>query len=96
MFELRKNNLICISIFVLLLKAVCIFAAVGDIVTVFLENGTEVRGLEQHTIYENRVYSAFKGIPFAEPPIEVLRFKVGEFKCFVNIPINQKQFKIHY
>lgn len=38
-------------------------------------NGS-VRGLKCTTIYEKKTYYAFRGIPYAKPPINELRFKV--------------------
>lgn len=35
-----------------------------------------VRGEKLLTLYENKEYYAFKGIPYAAPPINELRFKV--------------------
>lgn len=39
------------------------------------ENGL-VRGKKSFTFYEENPYFAFKGIPYAKPPINALRFKV--------------------
>ena len=41
--------------------------------------GGKVRGSKELTALENKEYYAFKGIPFAEPPIGNLRFKVYNF-----------------
>lgn len=35
-----------------------------------------IRGKSASTIFDNKLYYAFKGIPYAEPPIGNLRFKV--------------------
>lgn len=42
---------------------------------VYTENGG-LRGRQQFTLFENRPYYAFKGIPYARPPLAELRFKV--------------------
>lgn len=39
-------------------------------------NNGWIRGLQNHTLFENQAYFSFRGIPFAEPPIKNLRFKV--------------------
>lgn len=38
-------------------------------------NGS-VRGQKYTTIFEKKIYFAFRGIPYAKPPINALRFKV--------------------
>lgn len=43
--------------------------------TVETENGT-VRGILSETLYHQKQYYSFKGIPFAKPPVGELRFKV--------------------
>lgn len=46
-------------------------------------NGS-VRGLKCTTIYEQKSYHAFRGIPYAKPPINELRFKVSSSDCKLN------------
>lgn len=43
-------------------------------VTVQIENG-RVRGRRARTLFNNRLYYEFRGIPYARPPINELRFK---------------------
>lgn len=58
----------------------------------------QVRGQEEFTLFENKSYFAFRGIPFAEPPVGELRFKVkllidfffyifNVFQCFIKPPV---------
>lgn len=42
---------------------------------VHTQSGT-VRGRENVTLFDGRVYYSFRGIPYARPPINELRFKV--------------------
>lgn len=35
-----------------------------------------IRGRQNRTLFENKLYYSFRGIPFAKPPIKHLRFKV--------------------
>lgn len=52
--------------------------------TVFCDNSNAivdtssgpVRGKRFETLFKQRPYYAFKGIPYAEPPVKKLRFKV--------------------
>lgn len=46
-----------------------------------------VRGRSNRTLFENRLYYSFRGIQYAKPPINELRFKVITFftsKLFLN------------
>lgn len=36
----------------------------------------KIRGLKHETLYNQKPYYAFKGIPYAKPPLGSLRFKV--------------------
>lgn len=45
--------------------------------SVTLAGGSTIRGRIMQTIYDNRTFVAFKGIPYAEPPVGHLRFKVS-------------------
>lgn len=42
---------------------------------VYTEYGS-VRGQQQFTLFQKKSYYAFKGIPYAKPPLAGLRFKV--------------------
>ena len=44
--------------------------------TIEIEDG-RVRGKQSRTLFENEVFYSFRGIPFAKPPINDLRFKVN-------------------
>lgn len=46
-----------------------------DSPVVYTEYGG-LRGRKQFTLFENKAYFAFKGIPYAKPPLAELRFKV--------------------
>lgn len=39
----------------------------------------QVRGRKALTLFENKPYYSFKGIPYARPPLGDLRFKVSVF-----------------
>lgn len=43
--------------------------------TVEIEDG-RIRGKLNETLFDNKSYYSFLGIPFAKPPIDELRFKV--------------------
>lgn len=49
----------------------------GNYVTVTLDGRHRIRGQTEYTIYENRPFAAFRGVPFAETPVGRLRFKVS-------------------
>lgn len=57
--------------------APCVFTLDADTAfkVVHTESGA-VRGKAQTTLWHNQIYYSFKGIPYAEPPIGDLRFKV--------------------
>lgn len=76
MFGLETTNYLQFILLTVLVLKQDIFADIGDIVAVSLGNGSQIRGVEQKSLYEKRTYVAFKGIPFAEPPVGKLRFKV--------------------
>lgn len=40
------------------------------------QSGT-IRGRESVTLFDGRIYYSFRGIPYARPPINELRFKVN-------------------
>ena len=71
----KKNSLLCFL--VIYLVADVSSACVGDELTkiVCTANG-RVRGHRAHTFFGNKRFYAFKGIPYAEPPVGALRFKV--------------------
>lgn len=52
---------------------------------VILETASgRIRGITATTLFDNKPYVAFKGIPFAEPRIGKLRFKVCVFRDYIN------------
>lgn len=48
----------------------------ADIVEVDIESG-RVRGKRGLTLFREKAYYSFRGIPYAQPPIKDLRFKVS-------------------
>lgn len=47
----------------------------NEFCTIQIESG-RVRGKQNQTLLENKLFYSFRGIPFAKPPINDLRFKV--------------------
>lgn len=50
--------------------------SVQQFCTIETESG-RVRGKQNSTLFENKLFYSFRGIPFAKPPINDLRFKVN-------------------
>lgn len=50
-------------------------SSIDEFVIVTTFNGN-IRGLKHATLYNQYPYYAFKGIPYAKPPLGSLRFKV--------------------
>lgn len=50
----------------------------ADVVEVDIESG-RIRGKRSLTLFREKPYYSFRGIPYAQPPIKDLRFKVGLF-----------------
>lgn len=63
-------------------------AAERKFVTVSTEYG-QVRGQSDRTQFEKRPYFAFKGIPYAKPPVGELRFKVCYLSSSPSSPLPQ-------
>lgn len=59
----------------------------GNYVTVTLDGRHRVRGQTEHTIYDNRPFVTFRGVPYAETPVGHLRFRVSVFRCYNVSPI---------
>ena len=54
-----------------------------DEVTVIVNTANgQVRGHKAYTLFDEKIFYTFKGIPYAEPPVGSLRFKVG-FYVFI-------------
>lgn len=51
-------------------------SALDEYVVVKTKSGP-VRGKSFNTLFENKPYYSFRGIPFAEEPVNELRFKVS-------------------
>lgn len=51
-------------------------AITDEINTIVETNSGPIRGQIFKTLYDQRPFYAFKGIPYAEPPVNKLRFKV--------------------
>ena len=67
--------IILVNVFCYFSTSVFAFDAEVDVV-VHTNNGP-VHGLPLNTLFENKPYIAFRGIPYAEPPLGDLRFKVN-------------------
>lgn len=51
----------------------------AETVTVQTTMAGSFRGRQAFTMFDQRRYYAFKGLPYAEPPLGALRFKVKYF-----------------
>lgn len=60
-------------------------------------NSGQIRGKQNRTLFDNKTYYSFRGIPFAKPPIGDLRFKVTKTKLTkINCnKINKISFRPH-
>lgn len=67
----RVCNIIVLAALVQLL-----FAADDDFHVVTTDLGA-VRGNVHHTLLDHRKFYSFRGIPYAQPPVKELRFKVS-------------------
>lgn len=47
----------------------------ADVIEVDIESG-RIRGKRSLTLFQEKPYYSFRGIPYAQPPIKDLRFKV--------------------
>lgn len=45
--------------------------------TIETESG-QIRGKSNSTLFQRKLFYSFRGIPFAKPPIDDLRFKVNQ------------------
>lgn len=45
--------------------------------TIIETNNGAIRGLQLTTLFNNRTYHSFKGVPYAKPPVGELRFQVA-------------------
>lgn len=69
----------------LLLTALLVFGccatekhvSIADEIKIIETTSGLVRGKSFSTLFQSKQYYAFKGIPYAEPPINSLRFKVN-------------------
>lgn len=58
----------------------------GDVVEIDIESG-RIRGKRSLTLFGEKPYYSFRGIPYAKPPIKDLRFKVSLFcVCMPALP----------
>lgn len=62
--------------FLLLLDTLSASEADEDIRVVQTNYGS-VRGLRNSTLFQERTYFSFRGIPYGKPPVGALRFKVN-------------------
>lgn len=75
-FKSQFATLFFATLFCVQLLSGGIAEANGNYVTVTLDGLHRIRGQTEQTIYENRTFVAFRGVPFAEAPVGKLRFKV--------------------
>lgn len=63
----------------------CVFlvSALDEYVVVNTKSGS-VRGKSFNTLFDNKPYYSFRGIPFAEEPVNELRFKVSSVCVYSN------------
>lgn len=79
----------------LLILFICIGASLAKYEIVKTDSGP-LRGKSLKTLFDYKEYFSFKGIPYAEVPINNLRFKVGLFvfilTAFIIISTVARQF----
>lgn len=75
------NSYSALAAFVLLTTVVTVARAQFD-PPIFETNNGAVQGQIQYTLFDRKPYYAFKGIPYAMPPIGQLRFKVFAHQIF--------------
>lgn len=56
--------------------------------TVETANG-RIRGKQNRTLFGERLFYSFRGIPFAKPPINELRFKVKHLQSNTTVNFNR-------
>lgn len=67
---------------------VSFISALDDHVVVQTKSGP-VRGKSFNTLFDNKPYYSFRGIPFAEEPVNELRFKVSS-ECYSEYPESRR------
>lgn len=65
-----------ILIWITMINAVTVAAQLDDIVEVEIDSG-RILGRHNVTLFKEKPYYSFRGIPYAQPPINDLRFKVS-------------------
>lgn len=66
--------------FLLIYVLICKINGLFDEYRVVKTNSGHVQGVRKYTLLKNMEYYSFKGIPYAEPPIGSLRFKVSNIQ----------------
>lgn len=64
----------------------------ADVVEVDIESG-RVRGKRSLTLFREKPYYSFRGIPFAQPPVKDLRFKVSNRNCHLPSTLRKSSLK---
>lgn len=86
---MHQLSIIISIVIVIMMVVVSSTAADGDggnggVIEVNTRSGP-VRGYLRRSLFGEREYFAFKGVPYAEPPVDELRFKVT---FLINVCIN--------
>lgn len=82
---LSIRNAVLVLVLGLILTVALIYAIgnkTADEYKIVKTIGGDVRGIRKTTLLKNVEFYSFKGIPYAKPPIDDLRFKVF-FHCCV-------------
>ena len=76
--ERNSRTMKVLSVLIVLFTVLYFTGALDANLEIVNTKNGPVQGATLQTIFENKAYIAFRGIPFAEPPIKSLRFKVNK------------------